>query len=121
MKATHTPAMDAKIIQWSAEGVSTPEQARRLGVPLTRVESWRRRLGLTQNYNPLPETVLARIRTWIEDGWPIKEIAETAGISLVQVRRYFPGAGIQNHSEQGSLAAARLKALKVNPRVLNGL
>lgn len=121
MKATYTPEQDALVIQWSAEGVPVPLQARRLGVPVTRVESWRRRLGLTLDYTPVTETLAARIRTWIEDGWPIKEIAETAGISLNRVRRNFPEAGIKDPAEQGSLSAARLKALRVNPRVLNGL
>lgn len=110
MKATYTPATDAKLIQWAAEGVPVRQQARRLNVSEDTVASWRRRLRLSR---PCPVRVItpeddAKIKSWIEDGWPLKEIAETSGYSLPQIRREYPGAGLQDPKDQGSLAAARL-------------
>lgn len=123
MHATFTPAIDAKLQQWAADGVSCKDQARMLNVPVRRVHGWRRRLGISPEMRgavPTPE-LLAKIETWVADGWPLKEIAETSGLSLPKVRRYFPGAGLQDPKDQGALGAAKTFATIHNPKAVRGL
>lgn len=110
MRALYTSATDQKLIRWAAAGYPVADQARWLGVSRDRVVSWRRRLGLS---TPAPRIEVspeldAKIRSWIEDGWPLKEIHETSGIPLSRLRRDYPEAGLKDPREQGSLAAARL-------------
>lgn len=110
MRALYTPDTDEKLIRWAAAGHSVADQARWLGVSRDRVVSWRRRLRLG---TPAPRSEIsaeldAKIRTWIEDGWPLKEIHETSGVSLPRLRRDYPEAGLKDPREQGSLAAVRL-------------
>lgn len=110
MRALYTPAIDEKLIRWAAVGHPVTDQAEWLGVSRDRVVSWRRRLGLSK---PAPRTEItpdmdAKIRSWIEDEWPLKEIHETSGVSLSRLRREYPEAGMKDPREQGSLAAARL-------------
>lgn len=120
MKATYTQATDAKLRQWYAEGVSTKEQARRLNVTENTIGTWRRRLGLGSTYGPVPAELDARIKAWIADGWPLKEIAETSGLSMPQLRLQYPGIGA-DPSTQGLLGSAVRTATRMDPYIMRGL
>lgn len=120
MKATYTPAIDAQLVQWHAEGLPIKEQARRLRVSTNNVNTWRGRLGLTRGYPPIPAELDAKILEWIEDGWPLSEVAETSGLSLAQLRRTYPQLQM-DAATQGMLGAAVRNAVRVNPSVMKGL
>lgn len=120
-QATYTPAIDEKLRRWAAEGVLVTEQARRLNVTTSRVHGWRRRLGMTSlaTREVAPE-LHQRILGWVEDRWPVHEIAETAGMNIAQVRLRYPEAR-WTPTEQGSLGAAVRRAIQKDRHVMRGL
>lgn len=120
MRALYTAADDAKVRQWHSEGVPQAEQARRLGIPKSRLQSWRRRLGLTAGYAPVPPELDTKIKEWAEDGWPLKEVAETSGLPLQQVRQQYPQIQM-DPTTQGMLGSAVRTAVRMNPSIMKGL
>lgn len=121
MLATYTPAIDDKLRQWAAEGVPVIQQAARLGVSRHRVAGWRRRLGLTSLADaPVAPEIHTKIMAWIEDGWPLSEIAETSGLSLRMVRLKYPEAA-WTAEQQGSLGITKVRAARRAPELMKGL
>lgn len=120
MRATYTQHTDKLVRQWHAEGITITEQARRLGVDRSTVETWRHRLGLVPDSQPVSPELHRKILEWGGDGWPLREIAETSGLSLRQVRRQYPQFRMDAVS-QGMLGGAVRRAKRSDPRVMQGL
>ncbi|WNM65702.1 helix-turn-helix DNA binding domain protein [Arthrobacter phage Vulpecula] len=77
--------------------LSAAEAARRLGVSARTITRYRARLGVSQpsagaTARPSPEA-LAEIAARLDDGWPLKEIERTLGITYKTLARHFPGRG----------------------------
>ncbi|QOP64928.1 helix-turn-helix DNA-binding domain protein [Arthrobacter phage Brynnie] len=75
--------------------LSAAEAARQLGACARTIQRHRAKLGLGQatpktGKRMTPET-LAEIEARLDDGWPLKEIEKTLGVTYKTLVRHFPG------------------------------
>lgn len=120
MKATYTSRTDELLRKWNAEGVTVPEQARRLSVHRSTIQGWRNRLGISDGFPTIPDELHQQILSWGADGWPLSEIAETSGLSLRHIRLYYPEFRM-DPATQGLLGGAVRRVKMRNPKVMQGL
>ncbi len=100
-----------ELIALLAEGLSLDEVARRLGRAPSTVSYWLRRYGLRANgserYGPKPALDEAVLRTLIQDGHSVPEIARRLGCTPGLARRALRRLGVQTRQEANRTAAQR--------------